>query len=175
MRLFNIALSFGLLFGSLALPVKAGYSSPENSQLFLEAEKPTIAGAISRQDAVATWGRRYCQKPRLTIRARRLKVKRLYRYSNYCRRKIVYGWHFYQPGNRHSRRLRVYLYNRDGDLIRKKVIRLQQYSRRGDYRKASLFISPEIGAVTIKRIKSQNRGRHRYDRRNRYEYDDDDD
>ncbi len=175
MRPFTMALSFGLLFGSLALPVKAVYSSPENSQLLLEAEKPMIAGAISRQDAVATWGRRYCQKPRLTIRAKRLKVERLDRYSTYCRRKIVYGWHFYQQGTRHSQRLRVYLYNRDGDLMSQKVIRLQQYSRRRDYRKASLFISPEVGAVTIKIIKSPNRGRHRYDRRNRHEYDDDDD
>lgn len=175
MRLFNRAISLGLLFSSLALPVTAEFITPEHSQLLLEVENSMVAGRIPRQGARTSWGRRYCQKPRLTIRAKRLQVKRLYRYSDYCRRKILYGWRFYQQGNRYRQNLRVYIYNRNGDLIRKKVISLRKYSRRGDYREASLFISPEVGEVRIRRIESKNRGRNRYEHRNRGEYDDDDD
>ena len=173
MKLLNIALGLSLAISPLALPVKAQYIWRAGSSMSVSDVNQRIARESPRQEEGRT-NRfyRYCERPRLTMRAKQLKVERLYRYSIYCGRKVLHGWTFSQRGNRQSNRLRAYIYSRDGYLIDKRELSLRKYDGRSSSRRADLFVSLKVGSVTIERIKS-NRGGYRYERRNREEYDDD--
>ena len=176
MRIVNIALGFSLLLCSLALPVKSQQVSQQGSQIIIRDENQRIAREIRRGDSRTRTNRfyRYCRRPRLTIRAKQLKVERIYRYSIYCGKKVLHGWTFFQRENRQGKRLRAYLYDREGYLLEERELSLRRYDRSKRGRQISLFVSPKVGSVTIQRINS-NRRHHRYDRRNRGDYDDDDD
>jgi len=174
LRLLNIALGLSLAISPLALPVKAQYIWGADSSTLVSDGNQRIARESPRQEGRTKRFYRYCERPRLIRRAKKLKVERIYRYSIYCGRKVVHGWTFSQRGNRHSQRLRAYLYSRDGYLIDERELSLRKYDRRSSSRRANLFVSPKVGSVTIERIEA-NRDRYRYERRNREEYDDDDD
>ncbi len=174
MRLLNIALGLSLAISPLALPVKAQSIWRADSSMSVSDVNQRIARESPPQEGRTNRFYRYCQRPRLTMRAKQLKVERLYRYSIYCGRKVLHGWTFSQRGNRQSNRLRAYIYSRDGYLIDKRELSLRKYDSRSSSRRADLFVSLKVGSVTIERINS-NRGGYPYDRRNREEYDDDDD
>ncbi len=174
MRILNIAFSFSLLLGSLALPVKAQHVPQEGSPITIRDGNQRIAREVRRGNIRTNRFYRYCRNPGLTIRGQHLEVERIYRYSIYCGKKVLHGWTFFQRENRQNNIIRAYLYDREGYLLEERELSLRKYERRRRGRQVSLFISPKVGSVTIQKIKS-NRDYDRYDRRNRGGYDDDDD
>ena len=171
LRLLKVGLSLNLMLGSWILPTKAETIFQENFQGVIEQENQQreIADRRRREN----FGR-YCVRPRLRIRARNIEVKRIYRYSIYCRKEIVQGWQLWQRGYHRNNKLRVYIYDRRGVLLEKRELRLKRYDRNGKIKTAKLFVTSNVGVVKIERINS-NRGNSRYGRRNRRESDEDDD
>ena len=173
-KLLNIALGLSLTVSPLALPVKVEYIFREDSSTLISDVNRRIGSQSLGREGITNRFYRYCERPRLTMRAKQIKVERVDRYSIYCGRKVLHGWTFSQRGNRQSKRIRAYLYDREGYLMDERELSLRKYDRRGSSRQVTLFVSPKVGSVTIERIKS-HRSRYRYERRNREEYDDDDD